>query len=44
MELPSKKRKFAADLLYKFWNTQSDEVIVNEEILANIIDKNLLEK
>ncbi|KRL08112.1 BglG family transcription antiterminator [Liquorilactobacillus hordei] len=38
------KRKFAADLLYKFWNTQSDEVIVNEEILANIIDKNLLEK
>ncbi|KRM90133.1 BglG family transcription antiterminator [Liquorilactobacillus cacaonum] len=38
------KRKFAADLLYKFWNTQSDEVIINEEILSNILDKNLLEK
>ncbi|MFT9098691.1 BglG family transcription antiterminator [Liquorilactobacillus sp.] len=38
------KRKFAADLLYKFWNTQNDELVIDEKILANIIDKSLLEK
>ncbi|MDV7757896.1 PRD domain-containing protein [Liquorilactobacillus mali] len=38
------KRKFAADLLYKFWNTQNDELAVDEEVLANIIEKSLLEK
>ncbi|KRM95048.1 licABCH operon regulator [Liquorilactobacillus aquaticus DSM 21051] len=38
------KRKFAADLLYKFWNTQSDELVFAEKILSNIIDKNLFER